>query len=100
MSSGLSGSPFFCWGLCKRFRFSLNEIDVAQNQAPKTTGSFLSVPPFPAMEATRHSGGEEMHFSEKQKDSPRKGDTGTLDPQKWENLRPDEVLVGIIKVNS
>ena len=39
---------------------------MAQNQTPKTTASFLSVPPLPAMEATRHSGGEEMHFSEKQ----------------------------------
>lgn len=41
-----------------------------------------------------------MHFSKEQKDSPNKGGTGTLDPQKWENPRPDEVLAGIIQVNS
>lgn len=41
-----------------------------------------------------------MNFSEKQKDSPNRKDAGTLDPQKWENPRPDEVLAGIIKVNS
>lgn len=42
-----------------------------------------------------------MHFSEViLKDLPNREGTGTLEPQKWENPRPDEVLAGIIKVNS
>lgn len=61
---------------------------------------FLSSLPLSGNHKTQ-SGGEEMHFSEViLKDLPSREGTGTLEPQKWENPRPDEVLAGIIKVNS
>lgn len=65
---------------------------------PKTITIFFTPTPTPIMEATEWRWGNE--FFRKWEDAPNKKGAGALDPQKWENPRPDEVLTGIIKVNS
>lgn len=66
VSSGLSTSPLFCWGLCERFWFSPNEIDCGSESDTQDSSQFSFCSPSPCYGSHRHSGGEEMHFSEKQ----------------------------------
>lgn len=98
VSSGLSRSPLFCWGLCKRFWFSPNEIDCGSDSDTQDYCQFSFCSPSPCYGSHKTQWRWGNSFFRKA-DSPKRVSTGTSDPQKWENLRPDGVLAGIIKVN-